>query len=120
MARLHPLLTLILVALMLGPPLGARPVRAQAACSFALGFKSLRDRIPESVGSCVEDEHFEPSTGNALQRTTGGLLVWRKADNWTAFTNGSITWLNGPCGLQTRPNEGPFYSWEGRPGAGCR
>ncbi len=26
-------------------------------------------------------------------------MAWRKADNWTAFTNGYKTWLNGPNGL---------------------
>ena len=43
-----------------------------------------------------------------MQQTTGGLLVWRKLDNWTAFTNGSITWINGPFGLQARANTRTF------------
>jgi hypothetical protein len=38
-------------------------------------------------------------------------MVWRKADNWTAFTNGSITWINGPEGVQDRPNDVRFL-WE--------
>jgi hypothetical protein len=71
------------------------------------------------MGDCKEIEHFELSTGNSLQQTVGGLAVWRKEDNWTAFTNGSTTWLLGPCGLQTRPNAGPFFSWEGKLGAPC-
>jgi plastocyanin len=38
--------------------------------------------------------------------------VWRKADNWTAFTDGHQTWLNGPFGLQRRLNTTRF-AWEG-------
>jgi len=99
------------------PPVG-QPV-PPGPCFFQLGFKTLRDMIPGIVGDCRENEWHNAVNGDGLQQTTGGLLVWRKADNWTAFTNGSITWLNGPCGLQTRPNEGPFYAWEGRLGAPC-
>ena len=88
-------------------------------CWFVFGFKQLHDLIPAIVGDCKETEHFELSTGNSLQTTVGGLLVWRKEDNWTAFTNGTTTWLLGPCGLQTRPNAGPFFSWEGKIGAPC-
>jgi hypothetical protein len=32
------------------------------------------------------------------------MLVWRKFDNVTAFTDGHRTWLNGPRGLQGRLN----------------
>jgi plastocyanin len=63
------------------------------------------------VGDCLEDQRFA-ANGNAEQRTTGGLLVWRKADNWTAFTDGFRTWLNGPAGLQVRLNTTRF-AWEG-------
>jgi hypothetical protein len=38
-------------------------------------------------------------------------MVWRKADNWTAFTNGHRTWVNGPFGVMERPNEERF-EWE--------
>ena len=100
--------------------LSSTPVlAATSACTYQLGFKALHDLIPQVVGDCVADEYHNPLNGDGLQQSVSGLLVWRKADNWTAFTNGSITWLNGPCGLQTRPNEGPFYAWEGRLGAPC-
>lgn len=78
---------------------------------FKLGFKALADQIPQIAGQPLEDEHWGPN-GDSLQRTTTGLMVWRKADNWTAFTNGAETWLNGPGGLQTRPN-GQRFCWEG-------
>ena len=103
-ARLAGVLALLCLAL-------ARPAEAQAACHFALGFATLHDQIPAVIGSCLEDEHHNAANGDALQRTTGGLLVWRKADNFTAFTDGYRTWVNGPFGLQTRLNTEQF-PWE--------
>jgi hypothetical protein len=90
------------------PPSGG----AQEACYFTLGFKALRDQIADRVGQCLENERFNLENGNAEQRTSGGLLVWRKADNWTAFTDGRTTWINGPQGLVSRPNAGPLFPWE--------
>src|SRR3712207_4849506 len=92
---------------LLGPILeGNRAIRGSplvvraAACEFRGGFKALRELIPKIVGDCLEDERHDPINGNALQSTTTGLLVWRKVDNWTAFTDGQTTWINGPQGLQ--------------------
>jgi hypothetical protein len=97
---------LVVVGLLL-PVQGAS---AQAACTFTLGFQTLRNLTgPAVVGECLENEWFNP--GNAQQHTTGGLMVWRKADNWTAFTDGYRTWLNGPSGLQVRLNTERF-PWE--------
>jgi plastocyanin len=99
------------VTRVVGP--SAPPALGQPApCQFVLGFLALQDLIgPQTVGECLEDQHFA-ANGNAEQRTTGGLLVWRKADNWTAFTDGHQTWLNGPLGLQRRLNATRF-AWEG-------
>ena len=102
---------LLCVALFLGAP----SVWA-ADCKFVLGFATLKALIdeaegPDKVGQCLENEHFNPENGDALQRTTGGLLVWRKADNWTAFTDGYRTWINGPYGLQMRLNT-EHFDWE--------
>jgi hypothetical protein len=85
-------------------------VRA-AACDFRAGFRTIHDLKPDLVGACLEDEHHNVQTGDTLQATTRGLLVWRKADNWTAFTNGSLTWVYGPYGLQSRANNERF-PWE--------
>ena len=75
-----------------------------AECQFVLGFATLRDLIGhETVGACLENEHYN-EIGDSLQQTTGGLLVWRKADNWTAFTDGYRTWIRGPNGLEQRLN----------------
>ena len=99
----------------------APPTAAQQSepCFFTLGFKALRDQIPEIVGECRENEWHKADDGNTLQQTTGGLLVWRKADNWTAFTDGATSWVNGPLGLQSRPNSERF-AWEadGQPTTG--
>ena len=88
-----------------------------ATCSFVLGFATLHSMIPTQVGTCLENVQYNPANGDALQHTTGGLLVWRKADNWTAFTDGYRTWINGPYGLQERLNSQAF-EWEG-PGSGA-
>ena len=91
----------------------AAPVGAQGmGCGFVLGFADLRALVgPQIVGECLEDQRFA-ANGDALQQTTGGLLAWRKADNWTAFTDGARTWLNGPQGIQQRLNTERF-AWEG-------
>jgi hypothetical protein len=89
------------------------PARAQT-CQFVLGFATLASLIPQNVGQCLENEHHNPTNGDALQTTTGGLLVWRKADNFTAFTDGFRTWVNGPFGLQMRLNSQRFF-WESNP-----
>ena len=85
--------------------------QGQTQPQFVLGFKALAAMMPNVVGQPLENEHFDPVNGNALQQTTTGLMVWRKADNWTAFTDGTNTWINGPYGLQERPNDERF-SWE--------
>src|SRR5205085_7422073 len=100
------------------PPLGG-------PCGYQLGFATLRNMIVASngdiVGGCLENEWHNADNGDGLQRSSGrgggsiGMMVWRKADNWTAYTDGYQTWLNGPCGLQMRLNTQSF-SWEGRPG----
>jgi hypothetical protein len=74
----------------------------------------LRDLLPNQVGGCLDSEGHNPANGDALQHTSGGLLVWRKADNWTAFTDGYHTWVNGPRGLQERLNSQRFQ-WEANP-----
>jgi hypothetical protein len=111
------LLLPLLLVLLLTPP--ALPAAAQGTtgCTFVAGFDTLRSLVgPARVGDCLENQQFDPATGDATQRTTGGLLVWRKADNWTAFTDGFRTWINGPFGLQQRLNTQRF-PWESDAGA---
>ena len=102
-------LTILLLA-----GLSPRPsyAAAEGPCEFRLGFKVIADRIPAVVGSCVTDEHFNAANGDSLQQTSHGLLVWRKDDNFTAFTDGHRSWVSGPFGLQQRLNVERF-PWEG-------
>ena len=95
--------------------LPATPTLAQAAptCRFQLGFAALQHLLPSRVGQCLDDAHYGVS-GDATQHTTNGLLAWRKLDNWTAFTDGDHTWVNGPNGVQERLNNQRF-SWEANP-----
>jgi hypothetical protein len=109
-----------LIALLVGVALMAAPRNAVLAqeppgCQFVLGFAQLRQFIGEEiVGHCLENEQFNPGNGNAEQPTDRGLLVWRKVDNWTAFTDGYRTWILGPDGLQQRLNTERF-PWERDP-----
>lgn len=73
---------------------------------FRMGFKLLADQIPTIVGEPMEDEHPDPATGNMVQRTTRGMMTWRKADNWTGFTDGVRVWYLTPSGVQVQPDEG--------------
>lgn len=83
---------------------------------FKLGFAALAELIPTVVGVPLEDERHDSPNGDGLQATlmpngARGLMVWRKEDNWTAFTDGYRTWVNGPLGLQERLNTERF-DWE--------
>ena len=108
----------LLIALLLCVMLGAKPASASPReqdivapttqpCVFRFGFKELADQIPMHVGECTANE-THGQNGDGLQTTTKGLFVWRKADNWTAFTNGAFTWVNGPFGAWLRTNETRF------------
>jgi hypothetical protein len=87
---------------------------ASGGCRFVLGFAALEQLSPAQVGTCLANEAYNPVNGDTLQQTTGGLLVWRKSDSWTAFTDGYRTWVNGPYGLQERLNTQRF-AWEANP-----
>lgn len=113
----------LLVSVMLALPAAATPVAAEAQgnsvpsasapCHFQLGFAALQALLPSIVGACLDDEIYS-ANDDSVQHTTNGLLVWRKAENGTAFTDGYYTWANGPNGLQVRWNSERF-SWEGNP-----
>lgn len=107
--KLHRLFLALCLALLVAPSLS---VSAQApGCEFKLGFKLIADQMSEILGGCLENEHSNPLNGDALQQTSKGLLVWRKFDNFTAFTDGYRSWVNGPFGIQQRLNTEQF-DWE--------
>lgn len=96
---------------------GATPIRAASrpSCEFVGGFNALHSLDSGDVGDCVNNQSYVVN-GDAQQMTTRGMLVWRKADNWTAFTDGYHTWINGPSGLVRRLNSERF-AWESQTGA---
>lgn len=106
----------LIAALLFPLALLPTPALAQAApdCHFVLGFAALQARLPREIGGCLDNERHNPANGDGIQQTTGGLLVWRRSDNWTAFTNGYWTWIDGPDGLVRRLNSQRF-PWEGSP-----
>jgi hypothetical protein len=95
-------------------PMLSTPARPEG-CSFSLGFAALRHLIPRRVGRCLASARYDPCLGELLQDATGGVLIWRTADTWTGFTDGSRTWVLGPHGLQQRLSTQRF-SWEATPG----
>ena len=110
MARRLPLVLTALsaVLLILAPPASAAP-----ACRYILGFATLHALDAADIGNCIDNQVFA-ANGDAQQHSAYGLLVWRKADNWTAFTNGYQTWINGPSGLVQRFND-EWFEWEAYP-----
>src|SRR5688572_13023943 len=91
------------------------PTHAQS-CEFALGFAALRSAMgTQFVGDCIENSWYDEQR-NAHQHTTIGVFVWRPTDNWTGFTDGFRTWINGPTGLAIRANSERF-PWESDAGA---
>ena len=117
MSRPPWLLALALFALLLPTQLLANSAQAQAACTFKLGFKDLHDQIPQIVGNCLENERRNPENGNTEQRTSGGLLVYRQSDNWTAFTNGGRPGSTAPTASRAEPIARAF---PGSRAASCR
>ncbi len=95
----------------IGMASGCLVAGAQSGCNFVGGFASLHAQLTTTIGDCTDNQTYS-ADGDALQHTTHGLLVWRKFDNFTEFTNGSTTWVNGPFGLLSRPSNDRF-GWEG-------
>ena len=91
----------------------APPASYAQGCEYKLGFADIYNQIPQIVGPCVTNEMYD-AQGNSNQMTANGMMQWRKADNFTAFTDGYRSWVNGPCGLEMRLNSQRF-PWEANP-----
>jgi hypothetical protein len=115
MHRFWPLL--VMISMMLVSPAVSTPTAEAADCRYVLGFQGLHDLVSDVVGGCLVNEHYS-ANGDALQETANGMMVWRKSDNFTAFTDGYRSWVNGPNGVESRLNTERF-AWEGdqAPGA---
>lgn len=75
----------------------AQPTRV-ANCQLLPVFAPMLDAVTV-VGDCLEDAYVQPSNGDLLQPTTGGLLVQRADDGSVAFTDGAQTWVLGSDGV---------------------
>ena len=93
---------LLALALAQGQTVLASQHSGDSDCHFALGFKELRNLIPDIVGDCVENEQHDTSAGVTTQRTSRGVMTWNKSDNLTTFTDGVHTWTIGKHGLLQR------------------
>jgi hypothetical protein len=100
-------LALAVSCLALAPAVAAQSL---PPCTFSALFQPLQDSAPVEIGSCRGAQLAE-SNGDALQVTTKGLLVWRKADNWMGFVGSSRTLVMTPDGLARRLNTDRF-DWE--------
>ena len=112
--RLLAIATIAALAALLFTAVGSTERAAaatQPACGFVLGFEALHGMASDVVGDCVENEQHDPSDGITRQQTSGGVLLWDKATNWTGFTNGYRTWVVSPRGLQQRLSIERF-AWE--------
>ncbi|MDP2660956.1 MAG: glycoside hydrolase family 2 TIM barrel-domain containing protein [Dehalococcoidia bacterium] len=105
------------IGALVGLLLAWAPVESSAsgACQISLGFAFLRDTVnqaegADTVGTCLEDIRYGAG-GNSMQLTGNGLLAWSGSTNWTGFTDGETTWVNGPYGLEKRSNNEQFL-WE--------
>jgi hypothetical protein len=94
---------------LLGSPVALAEPPA-ATCQFDSGFAVLHGAIPSVVGDCAEPA-IGLGSGNVSQRTTNGVLLWRRYDNWTGFNNGTHVWVLGPCGVQDRASD-QLFPWE--------
>jgi hypothetical protein len=82
-------------------------------CTFQFGFAEFVQVLStDIVGTCRESEHLNKYNGNVEQLASNGLLYWRPCDNTTVFTDGYVTWLNGPSGIQNRLAAGEPFDWE--------
>jgi zinc/manganese transport system substrate-binding protein len=88
------------------------PALAQSACSFTGGFALLQAQIPDRVGSCLDNGTSRPMLGEAVQRTTNGLLVYRAVDGGISFSDGFHTWVLDPTGQAQLRDVNERFPWE--------
>lgn len=90
-------------------PVAPAPAPTRPACTLGPSFEQLGRAVgSDLVGECVENQRTNPATGDLEQRTTRGLLVWRKADGLATFTNGASAYYGCSDGIQKRSSAEPF------------
>ena len=76
------------------------------APQVAQPFQVLAAQLGDRIGQPAECEHPEAATGDVQQRTSTGLLYWRKSTNTPTFTDGAVHWaLRGSQLLQWTTTE---------------
>lgn len=94
------LLLVVFLHLAVGAPTARAEVAHQDArgeCAFAPRFVGLRETIPDVVGTCLTDVRYDSVSGDAAQLTSNGILLWRRADDSTLFSDGLSVWLDDPA-----------------------
>ncbi len=82
------------------------PAQAETFCGsgqspqFVLGFANLKAQVGAPVGDPVECEHFD-AAGNSSQKSSTGMLFWRKSTNMAAFAAGNQHWAWTSKGIVT-------------------
>src|SRR5579884_2571275 len=80
--------------------LAAAPASAAADTCPAPTFAGLIASVGAgTVGSCLGAAYQDPSSQATMQPTSGGLLIASGVGDWTAFTDGTSTWVDGPSGV---------------------
>ena len=80
--------------------------------AFMLALSMLGLYAPAVLAAAPGNDVFSGATAVAslpfsdsvdtTQATTGGYLQRSAADGRVSFTDGSVVWLDGPCGIQNR------------------
>lgn len=95
----------IMVALVTVLQSPARAAQLHDSCSagqpptFVGGFALLREALGATMGDPVECEGGDPVSGDAFQRTTTGLAVYRADTNTAMFTTGREHWALTDTGV---------------------
>src|SRR5260370_14965293 len=106
-----PIWIVFVVSLIFGGPAaslaGGFPFCAGgSAPQLAHLFQRLAAELGDRIGQPAECEHPEAATGDVQQRTSTGLLYWRKTTNTQTFNDGAAHWaLRGTQLLQWTTNE---------------
>ena len=60
--------------------------------TFALGVADLKQQLGDTMGAPLECEHAVSASGDTIQQTTTGLVMYRAATNTVMFTDGWRHW----------------------------
>jgi hypothetical protein len=67
--------------------------------TFTLGVADLKQQLGDTMGAPLECEHPVSASGDSIQQTTAGLVIYRAATNTVMFTDGWRHWALTPRGM---------------------